>query len=64
MIEPFNFMIKNLEAVRFAQLDMKTTKEKYLLEITQKRNTWRIFQDPRVKPHPTEPSFLRNIIIE
>ncbi len=63
LIEPFNFMIKKLEAVRFAQLDLKTTKEKYLLEITQKRNTWRILQDPRVKPHPTEPSFLRNIII-
>ena len=32
LIEPFNFIIKKLEAVRFAQLDLKTTKEKYLLD--------------------------------
>ena len=63
LIEPYTFIIKNLEAVRFAQLDLKTTKEKYLLELTQKGNNWRILQNPKVKPYPTEPSFLKNILI-
>ena len=63
LIEPFTFIVKNLETVRFAQRDLKTTKEKYLLEITQKRNNWRILQNPIVKQYPTEPSFLKNILI-
>ena len=63
LIEPFTFIIQNLETVRFAQLDLKTTKEKYLLELAQKGNNWRILQNPKVKPYPTEPSFLKNILI-
>tara|TARA_B100000242_G_scaffold267463_1_gene216945 strand:+ start:472 stop:2736 length:2265 start_codon:yes stop_codon:yes gene_type:complete len=63
LIEPFTFIIQNLETVRFAQLDLKTTKEKYLLELAQKGNNWRILQNPKVKKYPTEPSFLKNILI-
>ncbi len=63
LIEPFSFIIQNLETVRFAQLDLKTTKEKYLLELAQKGNNWRILQNPKVKKYPTEPSFLKNILI-
>ncbi len=62
LIDPYTYITEKLETARFAQLDLKTTREKKLLEKKQIKNTWRILQDPTVKPYPTEPSFLRNIL--
>ena len=42
---------------------MEVTREKFLLEIAQKRNSWRILKEPEVIPYPIKPSFSRNIII-
>ena len=63
LIEPFEYITQSLETARANQLDLINTKEKFLLELAQKRNNWRVLQNPSVKNYPIRPSYLVNILI-
>ena len=63
LIEPFEYITQSLETARNNQLDLINTREQFLLELAQKRNNWRVLQNPIVKSYPIKPSYFNNLLI-